>query len=291
MGAGLRAPAHGRVLGAGERADVLGRPSSYGDWVATYRAALDEAPWQAVVADALGAMLPGAIAAAGHCLIRTSHAVRALEEADTPARRSELARALAYWASVYVELPGTPVPAGPISPADAARRLPLLDDELRSGGLITDEVMAVGRLESWEASVDFVAPPTDVPAGLSELTRAFTGWYLAEAERAPITFVHGVTAPAASRLVLPYVAPQSHQAVFAYAWQMCAALRVAIGRARVPAQATRTADVCVEDLAERAVESGDEHAIKLTEACVREDRVSPDPVFAAAALDACARLG
>jgi hypothetical protein len=36
-----------------------------------------------------------------HGVIRTSHAVRAIDRADTPARRAELARALANWATWF----------------------------------------------------------------------------------------------------------------------------------------------------------------------------------------------
>ncbi len=45
----------------------------------------------------------------------------------------------------------------------------------------------------------------------------------------------------------------------------------------------------LEGLADRAVASGDAHAIKLAEACASEDRLSPDPVYALAALDAASR--
>jgi hypothetical protein len=38
------------------------------------------------------------------------------------------------------------------------------------------------------------------------------------------------------------------------------------------------------------VASGDEHAIKMTEACLREYRIAPAPVFAAAAADVSGRL-
>ena len=45
-----------------------------------------------------------------------------------------------------------------------------------------------------------------------------------------------------------------------------------------------------EDLVDRAVRSGNEHAIKLTEACLREHALEPNPIYLAAAADASARL-
>jgi hypothetical protein len=46
----------------------------------------------------------------------------------------------------------------------------------------------------------------------------------------------------------------------------------------------------VGGLIAEAVDTGDEHAIKFTEACLREHRVAPAPEFLAAARDACPRL-
>jgi hypothetical protein len=45
-----------------------------------------------------------------------------------------------------------------------------------------------------------------------------------------------------------------------------------------------------EDLIDRAVASGDEHAIKFTEACLREHALSPQPVFLTAVAHACGVL-
>jgi hypothetical protein len=42
---------------------------------------------------------------------------------------------------------------------------------------------------------------------------------------------------------------------------------------------------------DRAVFSGDEHAIKFTEACLREHALTPNPVFLAGPLDMCGRYG
>ena len=45
------------------------------------------------------------------------------------------------------------------------------------------------------------------------------------------------------------------------------------------------------DVIERSVRSGDEHAIKLCEACRSENALEPSPVYLAAADDAARRLG
>lgn len=45
-----------------------------------------------------------------------------------------------------------------------------------------------------------------------------------------------------------------------------------------------------QELAERAVKSGDEHAIKFTDVMLNEYAIAPDPVYLAAAEDAIGRL-
>jgi hypothetical protein len=57
-------------------------------------------------------------ASATHGIIRVGHAVRSLAVAETPARHSELASSLAYWAATYQTLPSdfsanpSPLPVG-----------------------------------------------------------------------------------------------------------------------------------------------------------------------------------
>ena len=45
-----------------------------------------------------------------------------------------------------------------------------------------------------------------------------------------------------------------------------------------------------EELIDRAVATGDEHAVKFTEACLREDAIEPHPVFRHAAAKATEQL-
>ena len=78
--------------------DAVGRQDCHGDWLAYFDSQLSALPFRDVVtswverfADDVGTLL-------FHGLIRTAHAVRALEHKDTPARRGELARGLALWA-------------------------------------------------------------------------------------------------------------------------------------------------------------------------------------------------
>ena len=85
-------------------------------------------------------LLPGAVGAATHGLIRTGHALRALGAADTPPRRLEVANGLAFWASSYQELPGPPLLIGHEGVADALADLPYLPEDAPRAALIGDRI-------------------------------------------------------------------------------------------------------------------------------------------------------
>src|SRR5262245_27763847 len=114
--------------------EALGAIDRFADWVAFFRARLSEAPWQPVFREWIGRLLPATPSAGGHGLIRTAHALRALEDAETPLRVEELGVALAYWAAYYRKLPGTPHLAGALDLGDALAQVPLfLSGQVRPG--------------------------------------------------------------------------------------------------------------------------------------------------------------
>src|SRR5690349_6350455 len=88
------APARGRVLSVDELADALGNPRLAGEWLATFRAELEQSSWQDVLARWWPRLLPGIAAGATHGVIRVGHAVLSLRAAETAPRIAELAHAL-----------------------------------------------------------------------------------------------------------------------------------------------------------------------------------------------------
>ena len=78
--------------------DALGDYRLLPEWMGFFQRAIADHGWQSVVEIWVPRLMPGLVAALFHGVIRTSHAVRAVECADTPARRAELARALGNWA-------------------------------------------------------------------------------------------------------------------------------------------------------------------------------------------------
>ncbi|HEY2429841.1 MAG TPA: hypothetical protein VGI06_12975, partial [Acidimicrobiales bacterium] len=75
----------------------LGDYSRLPEWIGYFAASIRVDGWPAVVAEWVPRLAPAFAAKLFHGAIRTAHATRAVSEADTAARRVELARALAYW--------------------------------------------------------------------------------------------------------------------------------------------------------------------------------------------------
>jgi hypothetical protein len=68
------------------------------EWMGFFERAIDDDGWPDVVRTWVPRLMPGLVSALFHGVIRTSHAVRAIEVEDTRSRRAELARALGNWA-------------------------------------------------------------------------------------------------------------------------------------------------------------------------------------------------
>lgn len=264
---------------------ALGQMGRVGDWVAFFERELSEAPWREVAARWLPALAPGLAAAATHGIIRTAHAVRSLESGETPLRRRELAQGLAYWAARYQRLPGTPSSAeGGLAPSRAIGRVaPLPPPEEGRFQLISEWLRHLDSHPAFAKAIDLVDPSGDPSRFLSDLTETFARVYLANAHTGHvIAFIHAVTGPSAARLLLPHLAPEAAPAVLSYAWQAAAGIYAAMGK-QAEAGPIAAPEESANELIDRAVATGDEHAIKFAEACLREHALNPQPVYLAAA--------
>ncbi|WP_329520967.1 hypothetical protein [Spirillospora sp. NBC_01491] len=235
------------------RRAALGDYRRVADWVAYFDRRLAEGPWRDVVVEWWPVLLDGAFAAFTHGLIRTAHAVRILRTAPKPSglQLNELARGLAYWAARFTPVHGS---GG-------------------SGGSGEVPVTMAARV-----------PVARVPAALSELTVVNAGLYAGLAPRPPVPAVHTVTAPAAVRLVLPILPEEMWPAAYATAETLAAQVwAVSRGFAGRGVPLPEGEPPGVDLLVEEAVEIGEEHAIKLAEACRREYALRPDPRYLAAA--------
>lgn len=284
------APA-GRPLSEAEWQEALGAAARYPEWLALFEREVADRPVAAVVGEWVPRLLPGTIGAATHGLIRTGHAVRGLGAADTAPRRLEVATALAFWASSYAELPGPPLLIGREGVSQALADLPYLPEEAPAAVLISDRVAAVADIaDEFEQAVASLGWADGAVELIDELASGGAAAYLRNADDGgAIGLLHAVTSPLACEMLLRWLAEEDRAAALGYAWQAAAALHVAYDVDRTtppPDEEPPSADEVVE----RALVSGDEHAIKLTEAAVRSHRRSGDGTLLLAAADASARL-
>lgn len=271
--------------------EALGDIGRVGDWTAFFDDQVRDAEWCDVLETWVPRLAPGMMAGATHGILRTAHAVRALDRGVTPQRLAEFGEGLAYWAARYQTLPTATAHAARASMrvSEAIGAVPLVPDGKRSRGMIFDAVRAVDY-DGFAPVIDFVDVDGDTGAFVSEISGAFVRHYLANARAAGIGFIHTVTAPSALRILAPHLSPEARREAMRYAWQACASIYSAYGTPAATESSSEPVEFDEADLIDQAVAARDEHAIKFTEACLREYAISHDGAFIAAARDAVVRL-
>jgi hypothetical protein len=265
------------------------------DWIEFFTRELAEAHWRDVVDAWWPRLLPGISAAGTHGFLRTAHAVRAMNGhgSEHPLLLDEIAHGLGYWAARYQELPGVYAGARPLHTAsDALKTIPWLPAtaESRREGI-------PGRLEllqdnhRFAAAVESFRPTALWPDQIGRLThigaRAFAAHHTT-----PIPFVHLVTAPSALRMLSKDLTAEALEATAWHLWQFFAGIFAGFGALTPePATVPEEAPPSIDALRTTAVEHGDEHVIKFTDACLTEFTVSGDDIFLRAASLAPARFG
>ena len=273
--------------------EALGKSHRVADWISFFDDALKEAAWPEVLNRWVLRLAPGIAAAAFHGVLRTAHAARSLCELDTPNRIHELAEGLGYWAATYQPLPGDIAGAQNALPSraiEAVQRVPL--SARRVGGFLTDGLAGLVDFPPFREVNGMVDTSGDVSAFISDCTETFARVYVNNAESigSIIAFVHSVTGPRAVRNLAPHIEPETARLAARYAWQAAAGLYAAFAM-RDPASVEVAApQLSIDELVDRAVANGDEHAIKFTEACIGEYGLNRKPVYLAPATHAIRAL-
>jgi len=171
-----------------------------------------------------------------------------------------------YWAARWQPIPGQRRPLGARSIEAALDALPGVDI---TGGART-RIAQLEQTPSWPVAVAALKSPVEtmeVPAALDALVDAAVTRYGRWAHGDPIMLVHAATAPRAAALVLPALSKELWRDTYDTAWAVAAAISSAYLPAdhlRLRTDAASTA-ASADEIAERAVASGDEHAIKFAE--------------------------
>lgn len=261
------------------------RAALAGDWSAFFAEELASVPWRAVLDRWTGRLAPGLSAAATHGVIRVGHAARALAARESRIRVRELADALGSWACTYQELPtrrGNPGRA--LAPDEAFAHVPLCPPERRVfRGSIVSALEGLDGFPEFAPVIDLADLSGDPKARLAELCALFARVCAANSRDvlSSIVFVHGITSAAALGHLLPHLSEANQRAALHYAWQAGCALYTAFGHTAPARELAPPAGA--ETLAERAVAHGDEHAIKVSEACLARHALGPDPAYLVAA--------
>jgi Questin oxidase-like len=285
-------PAAEKPLTEEEWPAALGVHERFPEWLTLFETEIADRPLAAVVEEWVPRLAPGAVGAATHGLIRTAHGLRAFGVADTPARRLEVATGLAYWACRYQELPGPPLLIGHQSVPEALADLPYLPEETPEEFLIGAQVAHVADIsEEFEQAVASLGYGGDAIALVDALAVGGARAYLRNADGGhAVALIHTVTAPLALELVLPWLGEEDHSAALAYVWQAVAAIHVAYDIERHVPEAEEAELPSPAALVDRAWQSGDAHALKVTEAALRCHSRTNEPALLLVAADASTRL-
>lgn len=272
----------GDPLPLAQRPCALGDHALHAEWIATYLEDAAALSPRALIARDFATLAPAW--AAQHGVLRTAHALRALDRADTPSRRRELAHALGYWACRH-DLPQGPPGVRPVAGLDVVSALaavPLLPEDRRSGGIIIEQLAAVqgdAAFADAVAAVDLDALPHD--DALHELVCAAARLYVHDG-RNDIALLHGVTATSALGLMWPWLDDASRRLGLGHAFQTVAALHAACSKSPGVPDAVDASRTSIDELLDRCADSSDEHQIKLGEAALREYAAGPRPELLAA---------
>ncbi|MDT0458096.1 questin oxidase family protein [Streptomyces sp. DSM 41527] len=256
--------ARARITGANWR-EALGDSSRVTDWTAYFTHQVAERPWRELLAEWWPRLLPGIAGAATHPVIRVGHAVRSLlTEGEDAARTAEFAHALGYWAARHLLLPASVRPTGSATPSEALATLPRVADQhvtpVRGYAQLPDTQNWLRTTESLHVPDD----PEAVREGLTALVRAATLNYADYGHGNGIMLVHAATAPNAVLRTLPALPRELWAGSFAVAWAATSAV-TAIYAADAPLPAPHADAVTPEEVFERAVAHGNEHAIKFAD--------------------------
>lgn len=245
----------------------FGQPRAWPSYRSLFREWLHHESPGDMLAQVLPPLMQGVGAAAFHGPIRAAYALAA-NDGD------ELADALAYWACRWFEL-GAP-PEG--SQADPAVLLAALDlaDELAPAPLIAERMahaVAHPRFDALAGRLHI-----DLRATLPRLAQLAAERYAASDD---FTVLHLVTSAHAMRVLLPWLDEGDRLAALAHYARAFMA-----GWATRPAQAGHQPPLAVlpwHEIVGRALESDDDHAIKLVDSCREQERAYGGAVWSVAA--------
>ncbi|HPL62522.1 MAG TPA: hypothetical protein PK587_02040 [Syntrophales bacterium] len=268
----------------------LGRFEYCAAWNSFFARKTAEGEWRRLAGQWLARLAPGVSASGGQALIRTTHALRALESKDNPVRRKELAHSLGYWAARYRRLPGSLFcPAGGLKPSEAIHRVRRLPRSARTRfGMVEKKLGNLWNFPPFRNSTRLVDGLERPDEFISDLVRTVMEVLLSNGKdlRTTVAFINAANLISESRRILPLLPRDGTRNMLLYVWQAAAGVYAACGnsppaRSDLPVR-DRVSGEKERNLVDEAVASGNEQLIELAETCTRESGLNPAPVFPAA---------
>ncbi|MEU5208781.1 questin oxidase family protein [Streptomyces sp. NPDC020742] len=272
--------------------EALGDPSRVTDWTGYFTEKVAERPWRELLTEWWPRLLPGIAGAATHPVIRVGHTVRSLlTDGEDAVLIAELAHALGYWAARHLPLPTAVHPTGGATPSEALSALPRITDQQVTP---VEGYAQLASLPGWLSTAESLHLPDDPEAvrqGLTALVRAAALSYAHHGHRNGIMLVHAATAPNAVLRTLPALPRHLWARSFSAAWAASSAITT-LYAADAPRPAPSAEAVTPEEVFERAVAHGNEHAIKFADTALDIAATSEDGDTGAlsAALNALAQI-
>lgn len=265
--------------------DALGMENRFADWRRMFDEDIATYGWQAVLEMWVPRLAPGFMAAATHGLLRTAHVARTLPDQETSERLGELAQGLALWASTYQTLPlvlegPTQSFSKPLPLTEALAVIPMLSEsERENGGAITHALSQLAGHDAFGPVIHLLVFADDARETALDLAEALVGVYLRHAKDplSSVVFTHGVTSVAATHGLMGLVSKEAGETLLRFAWQGVAGLYATYGD--LDAKAEGRAAESEAEIVVQAVAHGDDHIIKLAEACLGLHKLRPNTQF------------
>ncbi len=269
-------------LDSTELEGAVGDPRRQDAWRSFFHHRLADGPWEPVLDQWADRLAPGLFAAAAHGIIRVGHGVRALRVDDTPLRRRELAEGLALWAGSYQPLVTHRVDDTPtLSAKDALARVPLVPlAHRRNEGAITTALEQLPHAQGFGEVISLIDVEGELPALAYDIASEFAQVFLYRVHTplTAIVFTHAITAVAAILNIAPHVKEVTTRKLVSYGWQTAAGLHSAYSEFPAPGPGALVPET-PDRIAIGAVQHGDDHVIKLSEACLRFYEATGDERF------------
>ncbi len=265
-----------------ELEEAIGDARRQDAWRSYFHQQLASGPWEPVLDQWADRLAPGLFAAAAHGLIRAGHAARALRAEDTTLRRRELAEGLALWAGSYQPLVTEWQKDSPtFSPKDALARVPLVPNaHRRNEGAITTALEQLLHAQGFGEVISLIDVTGDLPSLAHDIAAEFAQVFLYRVHTplTAIVFTHAITGVAAILNIAPHVNDATARKLVSYGWQTAAGLHSAYSEFPAPGPGSVPAET-PDQIAARAARHGDDHVIKLSEACLTFHAATGDERF------------